>query len=521
VKEGLIRMRSFAQAAAVLLAFVASAASSFAQTRPSLIVAVPSELRGTDPHKISAGSDDNVFGNVFENLYGLDIDGSLMPQLAESVKVSDDGLVYDFKLREGVTFHNGDPFTAEDVLYSWKRGTDPQILNPRAILMLRNVANIEIVDPFRVRMTLKAVDAGTLYNMAGGFYIVSRKYMEGEGKDDATRKMIGTGPFKFVERKINEYIKLTANEKHWGQVPKVGDVTLRIVPDTQARFAMVQTGEADIASFIPAFIASKEGNAKDYKIIRGKSLVNVFMNIHVRSNNPDMKKPEVRRAFNMALDRPNLFKAIALGFGTLHDGASCGPAVFGCDPPPAGYGYDPKAARKLLEDAKFDFSRPVRIVAPATAGGNIPQARETAEAVSYSLQQIGVKTDLVIKEYAAWLAEDQQAKQPKNPAGDIVMSVVQDNNINPGARLKRTLVTDGIFSWFSDPELDNVINRLDTISSEQERLEFARQMWARIHDLSPSIFLWSYDLIYAARSNIEWTPQFAAFHAVLRNVVKK
>lgn len=519
MRDLFVRMRSVAFAPVALL--VLGATPSLAQTKPPLIVAVPADLRGMDPHKISAGSDDNVFANVFENLYGVNIDGSLMPALAESSKVSDNGLVYDFKLREGVTFHNGDPFTAEDVVYSWKRGIDPQILNPRAILVLRNIENIEIIDPHRVRMTLKTPDAGTLFNMIGGFYIVSKKYMEGEGKDEATRKMIGTGPFRFVERKVNEYIKLAANDKHWGQVPKVGEVTLRIIPDSQARFATVQTGESDIATFVPAFIASKEGNAKDYKIVRGKSLVNVFMNIHTRSNNPDMKKPEVRRAFNMALDRPNLFKAIALGFGTMHDGASCGAAVFGCDPPPKGFGYDPRLARKMLEDAKFDFNRPVRVVAPATTGGSIPQARETAEAVAYSLQQIGVKTDLVIKEYAAWLAEDQQARQPKNPAGDIVMSMVQDNNINPGIRLKRTVVTDGVFSWFSDPKLDDVVNKLDTIQSDSERLAYSKQMWQQIHDLAPSIFLWSYDSVYAARSNIEWTPQFAALHAVLWNVVKK
>ena len=509
-----------ALAIAVLMLAGAQVRPSLAQTKPSLTVAMPVDLTTTDPHRISAGSDDNMLANVFETLYGINIDGSLTPVLAESVKISDDGLVYDFKLREGVTFHNGDPFTAEDVRYSWQRGIDPKILNQRGVVVLRNIADIEIVEPHRVRMKLKAADTSTLFNMEGTFYILDKKYMtEGEGREEATRKPMGTGPFSFVERRIGEYVKLAANEKHWGRVPHVKDVMMRVVPDSQARFALVQTGEADIVSSVPAFIASREGNAKDYKIIRGPGLVNLFMHINARGNNPDLRNPDVRRAFNMAIDKTALYKAITLGFATLHDGAPCGAAVFGCNPPPPGYGYNPEAAKKLLEAAKFDFSRPIRIVSPAS--GSIPQSRETAEAIAYSLQQIGIKTDLVIKEYGAWLAEDQQGKQPKDPKVDLVISRYPDYNVNPIARLRRSVMTDGISSWFSDADLDKMVDTLDTIQPEKERLEAAKKMWAKIHDLAPTIFLWSYDTIYAARSNIVWTPQFSNINYVLWNVVKK
>jgi peptide/nickel transport system substrate-binding protein len=517
---GICRWRTtFHLIAAMVL--MTTAEPGFAQSKPPLIIGIPRDLTTLDPDRVSAGSDDNLFANVFEGLYGTDVDGNAVPVLAESVMISEDGLIYDFKLRQGVTFHNGDPFTAEDVRYSWQHGIDPEIRNPRAVVVLNNISDIEIVDPDHVRMKLKVADAATLANMQGTFYILSKKYMtEGAGRDEATRKPIGTGPFKFVDRRINEYLKLTANDNYWGQVPQVGDVTMRVVPDPQSRFALVQTGEADIVSFVPAFTASREGSAKDYKIIRGPGLVNVFMEINTRGNNPDLRKPQVRRAFNMAIDKAALFKAITLGFATLQDGASCGPAVFGCDPPPPGYKYDVKGARKLLEEAKFDFSRAIRIVAPATAGGTVPQSRETAEAIAYSLQQIGVKTDLVIKEYAAWLAEDQQASQPKNPEDDVVMSVVPDYNINPGARLRRAIMTDGIFSWFSDQDLDKTIVTLDTIQSPQQRLEYAREMWRKIHELAPSISLWSFDAVYAARNKIKWKPAFGSNYLVISNVVE-
>ena len=233
--------------------------------------------------------------------------------------------------------------------------------------MLRNIADIEVVNPHRAVMKLKTADSATLDNMEGNFYILSRKYLEeGAGRDEATRKPIGTGPFKYVDRKPNEFVKLTVNENYWGEKPRIGDVTMRIVPDSQARFAMVQTGEADIVSSVPAFIASKEGKAKDYRIVRGPGFVNIFMHIHSRSNNADLRKLEVRRAFNMAVDKPAIHKAITLGFATLHEGAPCGAVIYGCNPPPPGYGYDPAAAKKLLEQAKFEFSKTINIISPAS-----------------------------------------------------------------------------------------------------------------------------------------------------------
>jgi peptide/nickel transport system substrate-binding protein len=517
--KGLFR-RATVVAIALVLASLLFGHAAIAQGKPSLTVAMQIDLTTTDPHRISAGSDDNMLANVFETLYGVAIDGSLTPVLAESVNMADNGLVYEFKLRPGVIFHSGNPLTAEDVRYSWQRGVDPAIRNPRAVVTLRNIDDVTVVDPITVRIKLKEPDAATLYNMEGTFYILDRKYMtEGEGRDEATRKPIGTGPFKFVERKVGEYVKLTANDKHWGRVPKVGDVTMRVVPDSQARFAMVQTGEADIVASVPAFIASKEQNAKSYHIIRGPGLVNLFMQINSRGNNPDLRKPEVRKAFNMAINRLAISKAITLGFATPQLGAPCGPAVFGCDPVPPAYPYDPAAAKKMLQDAGFDFSRTINIVTPAS--GSIPQSRETAEAIAYSLQQIGVKTNLIVKEYGAWLAEDQQAQHPKNPNVHLVISRFPDYNINPGARLRRTLRTDGVASWFSDPELDQMIDKVDSILDPNQRNQFARAMWMRIHDLAPTILLWSYDTIFAARSNVSWTPQFGNINYVLWNVERR
>jgi peptide/nickel transport system substrate-binding protein len=410
-------------AAAAVMAGLAAAQPALAQSKPALTVAMPVDLTTTDPHRISAGSDDNMLAQVYETLYGIAIDGSLEPLLATSVDISDDGLTYDFTLRQGVRFHNGNEFTAEDVQYSWQRGVDPNILNPRAVVVLKNIENIEVVDKYHARMKLKTVDAATLNNMVGTMYMLDKEYMTSGPGTSEDFKPMGTGPFEYVERQVKQYVKLKAFEGHWGRVPQVGEVTMRIIPDPQARFAAVQTGEADIVSSVPAFTASKEKENPDYRIIRGPGLVNLFMHIHNRSNNPDLKKPEVRRAFNMAVDRKTLNKAINYGFAIAQEGAGCGPAVLGCDnPPPTPFAYDPEGARKMLQEANFDFSRPIGIITPAS--GSIPQSRETAEAIAHYLQQIGVKTDLIVKEYGGRPA-GQAAEEPDHGSRDLALPRLQ------------------------------------------------------------------------------------------------
>lgn len=187
-----------------MLVVYASAGPALAASDVTAAISV--DVFSTDPGKFFAVNDFLLIANVYESLYGHDENGKLVPTLASAVEVKDDGLTYEFALRPGVKFHNGDSFTAEDVRFSWKRATDPVIKWVRAGGLTANIADVEIVNPLKVRVKLKRRDAGLLENLDTHWFMLSRKHVEAVGDTVFGDNPMGTGPFRFKERKIKEYI---------------------------------------------------------------------------------------------------------------------------------------------------------------------------------------------------------------------------------------------------------------------------------------------------------------------------
>lgn len=494
--------RGVTWAIAALVAVGSPTSVAQAQPKSTLTVALGADLVSVDPHKLVSGIDHSFFANVFESLFANDARGNLVPALAESVSVSADGLVHDFKLRPNVKWHNGDAFTADDVRFSWQRSIDPEIKNPRASVVAAKIRDVEIVDPLRVRLHLKQPDASLHENMVTYFYLAPKKLIERVGNDEFGKAPVGTGPFRFVERKPREFTRLAAFEGHWGRVPKVAEVVLKVVADDQTRMAQIQTGESDIVTSVPLVFGSRMQGARDFTIIRVPSFGNAFMVINNRGNNPDLKKPDVRRALNMAINRETLAKALTFGFATLHE-SPCTPGMIGCDVKFTDpYKYDPAAARALLTKAGFDFNRPIKVVGPAT--GRVTQGKETVEGIAQFLNAAGAKTTIEILEYGTW-ATTAFAKD-KNPEIDLYLLAAPDANRDSGPRQLRTLKTGEAMSFYSDASLDQELTKLGTMPTLAAYEEQSRKVFRLIHQQSAMIPLWAYDSIYAVRSNVKYEP---------------
>ena len=496
-----VTRRVLLQGTAVSLALLGSPLLAWAAGKP-VVVAIGADVTSLDPHKFVSGLDHAFFSNVFESLMVHDQDGSLIPALAESVEVSEDGLTHSFVLRKDATWHNGDPFTAEDVRFSWERATDPATGNSRGSVVVNKIQEIEIVDPHNINLILKAPDANLHQNFPTYFYIVPKKYLEEVGDDTFAANPVGTGPFRFVARQPNEFVKFAPYEKHYRIVPQVGEVTLKIVPDDQTRMAQAQTGESDIVTSVPLIFAARMSNASGFRILRAPSFSNAFMVFNNRGNNEDLRKVEVRRAINLALDRDSLIKALTFGFATPHK-FTCTPGMIGCDAVAENpYTYDPEEAKRLLNEAGFDFSRPLKIVGPAT--GRVIQARETVEAIAQSLAAVGIRTQIEILEFGTW-ATVAFAK-PKDPSIDMYLLSAPDASPDPGPRMVRTLRTDEAMAFLSDAELDEALTALGSMRTEKEYEEQMRKVFLMIHEKSANIPLWSYDAIYAVRDGITFEP---------------
>ncbi|MGH2578155.1 MAG: ABC transporter substrate-binding protein, partial [Actinomycetota bacterium] len=277
--------------------------------------------------------------------------GNLMaPSLAESWTVSADHRAYEFKLREGVKFHNGDPFTAEDVKFSVERykGAASSTLKAR-------IAGIDVVDPHRVRFRLKQPwpDFMTFYGTpaTGAGWIVPKKYVEKVGDDGFKKAPIGAGPYKFVSFTPGIEVVVEAFEGYWRKTPSVKRLIFKSVPEESTRLAMLKRSEADVAYSIRGVLA------EELKRTPGLTLKPTYMPwtqwMQFTREQWDPKSPwsdrRVRLAANLAVDRKALNEAEFLGLSRLT--GSIIPHTFDFYWPAPLYPYDPGKARQLLAEA--------------------------------------------------------------------------------------------------------------------------------------------------------------------------
>jgi peptide/nickel transport system substrate-binding protein len=317
------------------------------------------------------------------------------PGLAESWATSKDGLTYEFLLRKGVKFHNGEPVTAEDVKYSFER-----YRGGAATLLKSKVARVETPDARRVRFVLKQpwADFMTFYASpaTGAAWIVPKAYVEKVGEDGFKKAPIGAGPYRFVSFKPGVELTLEANEQYWRKVPSVKTLVFRVITDESTRLAALKRGEVDIAYSFTGPLA------EELKRTPGLTLANVYPPFTAwayPTEQWDPKSPwadvRVRRAASLAIDRLAINQSQYLGLARMQSGiVPENQEYYWAGPKPA---YDPKRAQQLLVEAGypngFDAGEVVGDTIYGTAMG---------EPVANFLQAIGIRARLRTLERAAF-----------------------------------------------------------------------------------------------------------------------
>ena len=274
----------------------------------------------------------------------------MAPSLAESWSVSPDGLVYEFVLRKGVQFHNGDTVSAEDVKFSFER-----YRGASAKPLKESVAAVEIPEPGRVRIRLKRAwpDFMTFYsNATGAGWIVSKKYVEKVGDEGFKRAPIGAGPYKFVAFTPGVELVLEAFDQYWRKAPSVKRLTLKSIPDDTTRLVALKRGEVDVAYAIRGTLAEELRRAPGLTL---KPVLGQVTNWVYFAEQWDPKSPwhdrRVRLAANYAIDRQAINQAEILGFAKLI--GSIIPSSFEFYWQSPGYAYDAARAKRLLAEAGY------------------------------------------------------------------------------------------------------------------------------------------------------------------------
>jgi peptide/nickel transport system substrate-binding protein len=424
----------------------------------------------------------NPSWQIYNSLVWVDDDGKITPALAESWEVSEDGTTYTFKLRQDVTFHNGEPFNADAVVFSWERGKRPEMQWSDRWTRAKSV---EKVDDYTVKVITENPDPLLLRVMAENWAMVPPKYIAEVGEDGFNAHPVGTGPFMFVEWLKGDRITLEANPNYWKKdLPKVKTLIFRPIPESSTRVAAIQTGEVDIVTRLSAEEAQSllgEANVRIIKYPVDRVFYITFNNLSTGVGQPT-EDPKVRQAMNYAVDVDAIIKALFNGYARPSTGFVT-PANWGYDPSISPFGYDPDKARALLAEAGYQDGFEMDFACPAGAYTNFEQV---CEAVQGYLTDVGIKTNLEIMESGKFW-DLEAAKQLPPLFGDSWSE-------STGEALPRLIGAlggkDASFSAWSDPEIDRLLKAIGSTIDDDARAKLYVELQKYMQDNPPFIYLY-------------------------------
>lgn len=358
----------------------------------ALRIGLPLEPPNLDPTSGAAAAvDDVVYGNVFEGLTRITESGAVAPALAESWSIAADGLSYVFHLRRDVRFHDGSTFDAEDVKFSIERAIAADSSNAQKAL-LAPITQVEVIDPFTVRLLLLQPSASIPYVLGWGDAVM----VGAESAGQLAKQPVGTGPFQFADWRRGDSIRLSRNPHYWGAPAKVSEVLFKFVSDPAAAFAAMKAGDIDAYPNYPAPENVQEfDNDPEFKVVIGASEGKIILALN--NAQPPLDNRQVRVALSHAIDRQAIIDGAMFGFGELigsHYTRQSPAFVDLADQ----YPYDPELAQQLLTEAGYPDGFTATLRLPPR-----PYARRAGEVVASQLSKVGVRIEIENLEWAQWL----------------------------------------------------------------------------------------------------------------------
>jgi len=365
------------------------------------------------PVLASDSASSEINGLVYSSLVRYDKDLKIEGELAESWEISADNLTITFHLRPGVTWHDGTPFTAEDVLFTYRLYIDPK--TPTAYAeQYRQVATAEVLDPTTFRVVYRQPLAKALISW-GELSVLPRHLLEGEDvtKSPLARHPVGTGPFRFVEWKPGEKIVLEANPDYFEGRPYLDRVVYRIIPDESTMFLELQAGGLDTMGLNPIqYQAQTDSPAFKRQFVKYRYPAFAYTYLGYNLNRPLFQDKRVRQALSYAINKKEIIEGVLLGLGQ----ESTGPYKPGTWPYNAAvkrYPYDPERARTLLAEAGWTDSdgdgildkdgKPFAFTIVTNQGND--QRVKSGEIIQRRFREIGVDVKLRVIEWASFLNE--------------------------------------------------------------------------------------------------------------------
>jgi peptide/nickel transport system substrate-binding protein len=501
--KGAVSRREFLRRAGLLgltaagagaLADAASPARARAQTtqKREFVFAQGGDISKFDPHYSTGQNDIRVSFNVFDNLVSRHPDDKLYPSLATEWKATGP-TTWEFKLRQGVKYHNGDPFTSADVKFSIERTYDPTAKTMVATVF--PVARVEAPDPYTVVFHTKQPDALLPARLAFyGGQIVPKKYLEQVGADTFNAKPVGTGPIRLVSWTKDDKAVFDANPDYWGGKIDIDRVVLRSIPEIAPRVAALLKGEIDAMVNLTADHWDRVNqNASTY----GKSALYAGLYVMgVNSKVPPLNNPLVKQAMSLAVDREAIVKELWRSRGIVPNGPIAkGDNHYDASLPPLA--YNPSEAKERLKKAGYK-NEPIII---ETTAGFMANDKPMSEAIAAMWKDIGLNVVVEVVE-ASVRAQKNRERTFKGLWWSDPTSTLRD----PDGMMWRLLAPGGIQDYWRHPEFDELGNAARLSLDEKFRGEAYRKMTRIFFEHNPWIIVIQPFEDYGLQKYVEFNP---------------
>ncbi len=451
-----------------------------------------------NPILLSDSASNDVAGLVFNGLVKYDKDIHLVGDLAESWDITQGGLVITFHLRKNVRWHDGQPFTADDVLFTYEKLKDPKVHTPYSS-DFEDVSSLKAIDPYTVRVTYRKRFAPGLASWGMG--IVSR-HVYGTGdfnNHPANRAPIGTGPYRFKEWKTDQYILLEANPDYFEGKPNIQRYVYRIIPDSSVQFLEMRNQSIDSISLTPDQFKAYDAIFEHHQRYRYPSFKYVYVGFNLK--NPLFKDIRIRQALAYAIDRQTMVQGIVLGLGQPITGPfpvtswAYNSAV---QPMP----YDPQRAKNLLAECGWKpgadgrlmkNGKPFTFTLMTNQGNKVRQL--CSEVIQQQLKKVGIEVTVRIVEFSTFI---HQYIDKKNFEA-IVMGWQLGRDPDNYAMWHTSQQKEGQYNFcgYENAQVDEWLVKARETFEQSERQALYRKIHAQIANDVPYIFLYCPDELLA------------------------
>lgn len=461
-----------------------------------LVIGVNENFISMDPHNTGDTNSNSVQSAMLEGLLGFDGEGKIIEVLATEYSVSDDALEYTFKLREGVKFHDGEDFNAEAVKANFERimNDDSLRLYSRGFNIIKSV---DAVSEYEVKVTLTE-PYGPMITRFAVAKIISPKMLS-EELSEVPKKVVGTGPYQFVEWVQGDHLTIERFDEYWDGSDRVNKITYKPVPENGSRVAMLKTGEAHVIYPVPAQNMAELESNEDVQIKTVPSTIARYVSLNTFKE--PLNNEKVRQALNYAIDKDAFLKVVNSGLGVPLDSIIPSKTLF--YEKQEMYNYDVEKAKSLLAEAGYADGFEIEIW-----GNTNSDTMKGMQFIQQQLKNINVKVDIKSMEEAT-LSDEIYGAQTPEEAKLMMWYVSWSSYPSDVTNATKPLFHSGSFppnsantAYYNNPETDKLMDEANSISDETKQASLYSQLQKEIYADAPWIFLGVDEVVYGVRSDV-------------------